>query len=148
MYLFPAYYNNYIFRQQRVHAVIIDVLTISIKRYSLHALFDTLTKGTKEYTPTLFAAPMGRKECSYPRTLSLIPRPHHAREERVWGHWRSFLGRAHHHVTARAPIQTYANNHMIAELAEPRISANVPRPFPPFWGWGLGTRLPHSLLSE
>ena len=70
--------------------------------------------------------------------LSLVPRPHHAREERVWGHWRPFLGRAHHHVTARAPIQTYANNHMIAELAEPRISANVPRPFPPFGGgvWG------------
>ena len=29
-----------------------------------------------------------------------------------------------------APIQTYANNHMIAELTEPRISANIPRPFP------------------
>ena len=33
-------------------------------------------------------------------------------------------------VTARAPIQTYANNHMITELAEPRIDTNVPRPFP------------------
>ena len=74
----------------------------------------------------------------YPSYPSLVPRPHHAREERVWGHWRPFLGRAHHHVTARAPIQTYANNHMIAELAEPRISTNVPRPFPPFGGgvWG------------
>ena len=76
-------------------------------------------------------------------TTSLVPRPHHAREERVWGHWRAFLGRAHHHMTARAPIQTYANNHMIAELAEPRISANVPRPFPPFgvgvWGRDYGT---------
>ena len=41
-----------------------------------------------------------------------------------------FLGLAHHHVTARAPIQIYANSHMIAELAEPRIGANVPRPFP------------------
>ena len=60
---------------------------------------------------------------------SLISRPHHAREERVWGHCRHFLGLAHHHVTAYAPIQTYANNHIIAELAEPRISANVPRPF-------------------
>ena len=41
-----------------------------------------------------------------------------------------FLGLAHHHVTARAPIQIYANSHMIAELAAPRIGANVPRPFP------------------
>ena len=41
-----------------------------------------------------------------------------------------FLGLAHHHVTARAPVQTSANNHMIAELAEPRIGANVPRPLP------------------
>ena len=68
---------------------------------------------------------------------SLVPRPHHARQERVWGHWRPCLDRAHHHVTARAPIQNYANNHMIAELAEPRISANVPRPFPPL-GVGSG----------
>ena len=28
------------------------------------------------------------------------------------------------------PVQTYAKNHMIAELAETRIDANVPRPFP------------------
>ena len=70
---------------------------------------------------------------------SLVSRPHHAREERVWGHCRHFLGRAHHHVIARAPIQTYASNHMIAELAEPRISANVPRPSPPF-GVGSGDK--------
>ena len=51
----------------------------------------------------------------------------------VWGRpgtLERFLGRAHHHVTSRAPIETYTNNHMIAELAEPRIGANVPRPFP------------------
>ena len=46
------------------------------------------------------------------------------------GTLKHFLGLAHHHVTSRAPIQTYAYyNHMIAELAQPRISANVPRPF-------------------
>ena len=36
-----------------------------------------------------------------------------------------FLGLVHHHVTARAPIQIHASNHVIAELAEPRIGANV-----------------------
>ena len=41
--------------------------------------------------------------------------------------------------TRLAPIQTYANNHMIAELAEPRISTNVPRPFPPL-GVGSGDK--------
>ena len=46
------------------------------------------------------------------------------------GTLKRFLGLAHHHVTAHAPIQTYANNHMIAELAEPRIIAIVPRFFP------------------
>ena len=58
---------------------------------------------------------------------SLVPRPHHACEEKGLGTLERFLGLAHHHVTARAPVQTYANNHMIAELAEPRIGANVPR---------------------
>ena len=32
------------------------------------------------------------------------------------------------------PIQTYVNDHMIAELAEPRIGTNVPRPFPRMCG--------------
>ena len=27
----------------------------------------------------------------YSRANSLVPRPHHAREERVWGHWCRFL---------------------------------------------------------
>ena len=67
-----------------------------------------------------------------------VPRSHHAREERVWGHCRPFLGFAHHHVIAHAPIQTYANNHKTTELIEPRISTSVPRPFPGFgdgvWG--------------
>ena len=40
-----------------------------------------------------------------------------------------FLDLAHHQITAREPIQIYVNSHMIAELAEPRISINVPRPF-------------------
>ena len=61
---------------------------------------------------------------------SLVPRPHHACEEKGLGTLERFLGLAHHHVTACAPIQTYASNHMIAELAEPKIGANVPRPFP------------------
>ena len=78
---------------------------------------------------------------------SLVPRPHHAREERIWGHCRYFLGLAHHHVTARAPIQTYANNHVIAELAEPRISANVPRPFPPL-GVGSGDEINSAQLHQ
>ena len=79
---------------------------------------------------------MNREKNCY--KCSLVPRPHHALEEKVWGHCRHFLGLVHHHVTAHAPIQTYANNHMIAELAEQRISANVPRSFPPFGGgiWG------------
>ena len=38
------------------------------------------------------------------------------REERVWGHCTPFLGLAHHHAIARAPIETYANNHMMADL--------------------------------
>ena len=33
-------------------------------------------------------------------------------------------------MTTRAPTQTYANNHIIADVAEPRIGANVPTPFP------------------
>ena len=32
---------------------------------------------------------------------------------------------------ARGLIQTYANYHMIAELAEPRVGANIPRSFSP-----------------
>ena len=62
--------------------------------------------------------------------VSLVPRPHHACEEKGLGTLECFLGLAHHHVTALAPIQTYVNNHMIAELEEPRIGTNVPRPFP------------------
>ena len=71
------------------------------------------------------------RRCSLDYT-SLVPRPHrhHACEEKGLGTLERFLGLAHHHVTARAPVQTYANNHMIAELAEPRIGTNVPRPFP------------------
>ena len=65
-----------------------------------------------------------------------VSRPHHACEERVWGHCRPFLGLAHHDVIARAPIQTYANNHMTTELAEPRISTQT---LSSFWGWSLGT---------
>ena len=49
-------------------------------------------------------------------------------------------------MTAHAPIQTYASNHMIAELAEPRISANVRRPFPPFGVPDLGARLSRCML--
>ena len=26
-----------------------------------------------------------------PSTTSLVPKPHHAREERIWGHWCQFL---------------------------------------------------------
>ena len=48
-------------------------------------------------------------------------------------------------MTAYAPIQTYANNHTIAELAEPRISANVPRPFPPL---GMGSWHKTSVYME
>ena len=52
------------------------------------------------------------------------------RELNGLGTLKHFLGLAHHHMTTHAPIQTYVNNHMIAGLAEPRISSNVPRPFP------------------
>ena len=51
-------------------------------------------------------------------------------EEKGLGTLEHFLGLAHHHVTAHMPIQIYANNHVIGELAEPKIGANVPRPFP------------------
>ena len=68
---------------------------------------------------------------------SLVPIPHHTHKERFRGHCRSFLGLVHHHVIKRAPIRTYSNNHMISEVAEPRISTNAPRPFPPF-GVGSG----------
>ena len=63
------------------------------------------------------------------KRFSLVSRPHPQKGKGL-GTLERFLGRAHHHVAAHAPIQIYANNHMIAELAEPRISANVPRPFP------------------
>ena len=53
----------------------------------------------------------------------------HARGKDL-GTLERFLGLAHHHVIAHVPIQTYANNHMIAELAEPRISTIVFKPFP------------------
>ena len=33
--------------------------------------------------------------------------------------------------------RAYTNNHMIAELAEPRLGANVPRPFPRVVGLGV-----------
>ena len=36
---------------------------------------------------------------------------------------------------SRAPIQIYANCHMIAELAVPRIGSNVTRSFPRVCGW-------------
>ena len=54
------------------------------------------------------------------------------------GTLKHFLGLVHHHMTARAPIQTYANIHMIAELTQPKIGAYVPRPFPLVRGgvWG------------
>ena len=41
-----------------------------------------------------------------------------------------FFGLAHHHVITHAPIQTCKKNRVIAKLAEPRIGAIVPRPFP------------------
>ena len=66
-------------------------------------------------------------------TFSFVPRPH-AQEGKGLGTIEHFLGLVHHHVTAHVPIQIYANNHMIAELAEPRIGANVPRPFPHMCG--------------
>jgi hypothetical protein len=50
--------------------------------------------------------------------------------EKWGGGGQHFLGPAHHDVTTRTPIQTYPNNHMIAKLAEPRISVNISRPFP------------------
>ena len=48
------------------------------------------------------------------------------------------------YVTACVPIQTYANYHMITELAEPRIGINVSRSLPPFGGgvWGQDYYLP------
>ena len=46
-------------------------------------------------------------------------------------------------MTARAPIETYANNHMIAELVEPRMGANVPRPFPRACVVGSGNETMH-----
>jgi hypothetical protein len=85
--------------------------------------------------------------CWYRIAGSLVPRPH-SQEGKGLGTLKHFLSLAHHHVTARAPIQTNANNHMIAELAEPRISANVPRAFPRVRGWGLGTRLYSGKLSR
>ena len=36
-----------------------------------------------------------------------------------------FFGFAHHHVITCAPIQTYTKYHMITELVEPRITANI-----------------------
>ena len=56
-----------------------------------------------------------------------------SRRKRGLGTLERFLGLAHHHqlhVTAHVPIQIYANNHMIAELAEPSIGTNIPRPLP------------------
>ena len=60
---------------------------------------------------------------------SLLPRPH-PQEGKGLGTLERYLGLVYHHVTARVPIQIYTNNHMIAKFAEPRISVNVPRPFP------------------
>jgi hypothetical protein len=65
--------------------------------------------------------------CQELKTLVSFPDP-------TLGTLKHFLGLAHHHVTARAPTQTYANNHMIAELAETKISANILRPFPRMQG--------------
>ena len=42
----------------------------------------------------------------------------------------AFLGLMHHHVTTSVPIQIHANSHMTVKLAEPRMSASIPRPFP------------------
>ena len=54
------------------------------------------------------------------------------------GTLRDFIDLAHHHVTACAPIQAYSKKYMTAELAEPRIGADVPRHFefpPEDWVW-------------
>ena len=72
----------------------------------------------------------------------LVPRPH-PQEERVWGHWDIFLilrTITWSNMLQFKPMLIYMHNHMIAELAEPSISANVPRPFSS-WRWDLGTRL-------
>ena len=45
------------------------------------------------------------------------------------GTLRNFIDLAHHHVTACAPIQAYSKKYMTADLAEPRIGADVPRCF-------------------
>ena len=57
-----------------------------------------------------------------------IPRLY-PQEGKGLGTLKHFLGLAYHDVTARSPIQTYANNHMIAELAEPRIGTMSPESF-------------------
>ena len=50
------------------------------------------------------------KKPAEPGLPSLIPRPH-PQEGKGLGTLERFLGHVHHHVTARAPIQIYANNH-------------------------------------
>ena len=64
-------------------------------------------------------------------TASLVPRSH-PKEGKGLGTLKHFL--AHYHVITRAPIQPYANNYMIAELAKPGFNANVPKPFPRMHG--------------
>ena len=85
--------------------------------------------------------------CLFLKLVSLVPRPH-PQEGKDLGILECFLGLAHYHMTEHAPTQIYANNHMIAELAEPRIGANVPRPFPRVAWWGLGTRLQAGYLTK
>ena len=69
--------------------------------------------------------------------IIIIPRRHHAcTRGRVWGHCRPFLGLAHHHVTACAPIQTYD-----CWACRTKNRYQCPQTISSFWGWGLVTRL-------
>ena len=77
----------------------------------------------------LILLPGNHKFINFHKIASLVPRPH-PQEGKGLGTMKCFLGLALYHVIACVPIQISANNHMIAALAEPRIGANVPRPFP------------------
>ena len=61
--------------------------------------------------------------------ISLVPRPHHVHEERIWGQDIEAFSYSCA-PSCDCMCSNTNNNHMIAELAKPRFGANVPKPFP------------------
>ena len=79
---------------------------------------------------------------SAPRTLyiyrSFVPRPHHAREERVWGHWHRFLVVKAHTIIC---IGLYWSTCGRVKVHKTKKTLRCPQSISSCAWWGLGMRL-------